>query len=126
MTHIQHMKEALRAGTIVVSPRCSGKTEALVEIYHEDRDAAVIFAVEAQYRRFVDLYEKKYGKQPDKRFLMLGGFKSKEPEDVARMATKKLYIDELYISRFVGPFHAAVTSFPMPVVVMMPQQSEAV
>ncbi len=116
---IQRMKEALRAGMVVVSPRATGKTEALVEIYHEDRDAAVVLPTEAGYRRFIELYEKKYGKMPDRRFLMLSGLKydSKEYE-MTELAHKKVYVDELYISKYVGPFHAAVTSFPQPVVVM--------
>jgi hypothetical protein len=116
---IKEMKLALRAGSVVVTPRASGKTEALVEIYHEDNDAAIVLPTEAGYRRFVDLYDKKYGKAPDRRYLMLGGLKYEgDWYTEVELKGKKIYVDELYVNPYCGSFHSAITSYPQPVIVL--------
>lgn len=118
LERIKKMKETLRSGAVVVCARGTGKTTALVEIYHEDKDAAVILANEEGYRRFINLYEEKYGKSPDRKYLMIGGFKYEGDRYSVAMASRKVYIDELYVSKFTGNFHGAVTSYPQPVVVI--------
>jgi hypothetical protein len=115
----EKIKASLRAGTVVVSPIQSGKTEALVEIYHEDKDAAVILPTGEGYRRFVELYESKYGKIPDRRYLMLGGMKfDGDWYAETELSGKKIYVDELFKNPYSGKFHGAVTSYPQPVVIL--------
>lgn len=116
---IEHMKSSLRTGAIVISSRKSGKTEALVEIYHEDKDAAVVLPSGEGYKQFVEFYEFKYGKNPDLRFLSIAGLKFDDQEYREKiLANKKVYVDELYDNPYSGPFHSAITSYPQPVVII--------
>ena len=113
------IKSLLKQGKLVVSNRATGKTAALVEIFHEDPRAVIVLPTEAGKQHFARSYAAAYGKQPDRTRLLMGTqtLNGRHP-DVLDPIRNNVYVDEYYINEYKGPFYAAVTSFPIPVVVL--------
>lgn len=115
------IKSLLKQGKLVVSGRCTGKTEALVDLLREDPRAIVITPSEAGYRRLIDMYQEKYGDSESLKNRKVFRGSSQSTASMAGIIDPRshdIYVDEFYINPYTGPFYAAVTSFPIPVVVL--------
>lgn len=125
MENFEDNKEAIKAllkqGKIVVSGRGTGKTAALVELLHEDPRSIVVAPNQAGFNRLLDMYLDKYGAGSTtalKGRILRG---TKETDNMAGLIDPRrfdIYVDEYHINAYTGPYYAAVTSFPIPVVVL--------
>jgi hypothetical protein len=113
------IKALLKQGNLVVSGRGTGKTQAMIELLHEDEKSVIIVLNETSRKNFLESYHRRYGDLPDKDRVLVGTreLAGRYPEllDYYRY---NVYVDEYYVNDYTGSFYAAATSFPVPVVVL--------
>lgn len=109
----QEIKEALKAGGLVICGRGSGKTKALVEIVAEDPFAVVVVGQHAQRARIIAmLMGKGYSKYQAENKTV---YSVDAGMDERRFRDKAVYLDEYFMNGYRGPFFAAVSSCPFSV-----------
>lgn len=107
------IKEALLKGGLVVAERGTGKSMALFEILLEQDNVVIIVPTEQQRRTYLVMLQDKfpnvYSAADLTNVIILDTSKT---EERLKGLNKDIYIDEYHLSKYRGPFKAAVTSFP--------------
>lgn len=99
-------------GGLVVAPRGSGKTKALCYLLKEDCKAVVIVNLESQRHRFIKMLTSLHGFSEENAGRKVLHSKSSILKESTMLVDKNVYVDELYLNEYKGPFKAAVSSFP--------------
>lgn len=114
------IKSLLKQGKFVVSGRGTGKTMALAEILYEDKKSVVVVHNQSSYLALIGHYTRNYKKPIVKGTRIFVGTPDTEQRmlGIVDHLKQNIYVDEYLINHYTGPFYAAVTSFPLPVVVL--------
>jgi hypothetical protein len=118
---VDQMKAALKNGSLVVSGRNSGKTLALLELFYELPLMIVVLHNESARKRFLDMYQERYGELPaNKKGRVLNGSSNKVQDDLKYRNNwlYNVYIDEREMNPYKGPYWSAISTFDKPLVIL--------